>query len=151
MKTASLLIMLGIGLTLHAQVNLFKSESLSPPLFTASPATFTSGDITLSFSLDLQNPNKLFAGPSSGVTDLAPTFRSLVIADVPFAVNTTDNQPSIAGAKKHLPQALLYQAPLEIPLPLKQAASSMMLATTALALILLHLLCCLTSRRLHQQ
>lgn len=45
-----------------------------------SPITST-GDITL--SLDTQSPNYVFAGPSSGGSSAAPTFRALVAADIP--------------------------------------------------------------------
>lgn len=45
-----------------------------------SPITST-GDITL--SLDSQSPNYVFAGPSSGGSSAAPTFRALVAADIP--------------------------------------------------------------------
>ena len=47
---------------------------------TGSPVTST-GDITL--TLDTQSPNYIFAGPSSGGTAAAPTFRALVAADIP--------------------------------------------------------------------
>jgi hypothetical protein len=45
-----------------------------------SPITST-GDITL--SLDTQSPNYVFAGPATGGTSVAPTFRALVAADIP--------------------------------------------------------------------
>ena len=45
-----------------------------------SPITST-GDITL--SLDTQSPNYVFAGPATGGTAAAPTFRALVAADIP--------------------------------------------------------------------
>ncbi len=45
-----------------------------------SPITST-GDITL--SLDTQSPNYVFAGPATGGTSAAPTFRALVAADIP--------------------------------------------------------------------
>lgn len=45
-----------------------------------SPITST-GDITL--TLDTQSPNYIFAGPSTGETSAAPTFRALVAADIP--------------------------------------------------------------------
>ena len=47
---------------------------------TGSPVTST-GDITL--TLDTQSPNYIFAGPSTGGTAAAPTFRALVAADIP--------------------------------------------------------------------
>ena len=45
-----------------------------------SPITST-GDITL--SLDVQSPNYVFAGPATGGTSAAPTFRALVAGDIP--------------------------------------------------------------------
>ena len=45
-----------------------------------SPITST-GDITL--SLDVQSPNYVFAGPATGGTSAAPTFRALVATDIP--------------------------------------------------------------------
>jgi len=47
---------------------------------TNSPITST-GDLTL--TLDTQSPNYVFAGPSTGATAAAPTFRALVAADIP--------------------------------------------------------------------
>lgn len=45
-----------------------------------SPITST-GNLTL--TLDTQSPNYVFAGPSTGATAAAPTFRALVAADIP--------------------------------------------------------------------
>lgn len=50
-----------------------------------SPITST-GDITL--SLDVQSPNYVFAGPASGGSSAAPTFRALVAADIPSLSST---------------------------------------------------------------
>ena len=47
---------------------------------TNSPIT-SSGTIAL--ALATQSPNAIFAGPSSGSTAVAPTFRSMVMADLP--------------------------------------------------------------------
>src|ERR1700677_771490 len=61
-------------------VTSFSSGNLSP-LFTTSVATSTTTP-ALSFTLSTQSANLIFAGPSSG-TAVAPTFRSLVLADLP--------------------------------------------------------------------
>ena len=61
-------------------VTSFSSGSLSP-LFTTSVATPTTTP-ALSFSLNTQNANTVFAGPTSGGA-AAPTFRALVAADLP--------------------------------------------------------------------
>lgn len=47
----------------------------------SSPVT-TSG--TLTATLNVQSPNTILAGPATGITSLAPTFRSLVSADIPL-------------------------------------------------------------------
>jgi len=59
------------------------SVALSLPSFmsvSGSPVTSTG---TLTATLAVQSPNTVFAGPNSGVTSLAPTFRALVAADLP--------------------------------------------------------------------
>ncbi len=56
------------------------------PLFTTSEATVTTTP-ALSFSLNTQNANKVFAGPATGA-DAAPTFRVLVAADIPSLSGT---------------------------------------------------------------
>ena len=61
-------------------VTSFSSGNLSP-LFTTSVATSTTTP-ALSFSLSTQNANTIYAGPGSGSAS-APTFRSLVAADLP--------------------------------------------------------------------
>ena len=61
-------------------VTSFSSGNLSP-LFTTSVATPTTTP-ALSFSLNTQNANTVFAGPTSGGA-AAPTFRALVAADLP--------------------------------------------------------------------
>ena len=50
-----------------------------------SPITST-GSITL--TLDTQSPNYVFAGPASGGSSAAPTFRALVAADIPSLSST---------------------------------------------------------------
>ena len=60
-----------------------KSVGLSlPDLFSVSggPVTTTG---TLSATLATQSPNTIFAGPATGVPSGAPSFRSLVAADIP--------------------------------------------------------------------
>jgi hypothetical protein len=61
-------------------VSSFSSGNLSP-LFTTSVATATTTP-ALSFSLSTQSANLVFAGPTGGGA-AAPTFRSLVAADIP--------------------------------------------------------------------
>jgi hypothetical protein len=41
---------------------------------------------TQTLGLDAQSPNRIFAGPSSGVSAVVPTFRSLVLQDLPNGV-----------------------------------------------------------------
>jgi hypothetical protein len=53
----------------------------APSIFTVSGSPVTTSG-TLSLSLATQAANKVFAGPDTGV-DAAPTFRSLVAADIP--------------------------------------------------------------------
>lgn len=66
-------------------VTSFSAGDLSP-LFTTSEATATTTP-ALSFSLNTQNANKVFAGPTNGA-DAAPTFRVLVAADIPSLSGT---------------------------------------------------------------
>lgn len=61
-------------------VTSFSAGALSP-LFTTSVATSTTTP-ALSFTLSNQSANLVFAGPSTGAA-AAPTFRSLVAADIP--------------------------------------------------------------------
>ena len=61
-------------------VTSFSAGTLSP-LFTTSVATSTTTP-ALSFILNTQSANVVFAGPTSGGA-LAPTFRALVAADIP--------------------------------------------------------------------
>jgi|GEM_PF-2352411 len=53
-----------------------------PSFLTVSPATLTANG-TFTVGTSTQSPNLVFAGPSTGSTAAAPTFRSLVAADVP--------------------------------------------------------------------
>lgn len=61
-------------------VTSFSASALSP-LFTTSTATPTTTP-ALSFSLNTQSANLIFAGPSSGAA-AAPTFRALGLTDLP--------------------------------------------------------------------
>lgn len=77
-------------------VTSFSSGNFSP-LFTTSVATATTTP-ALSFSAVNQNANLVFAGPTSG-SAAAPTFRSLVAADLPdlsgsYIKNGTSQQTS---------------------------------------------------------
>jgi hypothetical protein len=66
-------------------VTSFSSGNLSP-LFTTNVATPTTTP-ALSFTLSTQSANQIFAGPTTG-SAAAPTFRSLVTADLPAGVGT---------------------------------------------------------------
>lgn len=70
-------------------VTTFSSGALSP-IFTTSVANATTTP-ALSFSLSNQNANLVFAGPTTGAA-AAPTFRSLVAADIPALPYLTGNQ-----------------------------------------------------------
>lgn len=61
-------------------VTSFSAGNLSP-LFTSSVATATTTP-ALTFGLSTHNANTIFAGPTTG-SAAAPTFRSLVLADLP--------------------------------------------------------------------
>ena len=79
-------------------VTSFSSGSLSP-LFTTSVATPTTTP-ALSFSLNTQNANTVFAGPVSGGA-ATPTFRALVSTDIPVPGSTGDvlyNNGGVLGA-----------------------------------------------------
>ena len=79
-------------------VTSFSSGNLSP-LFTTSVATPTTTPV-LSFSLNTQNANTVFAGPVSGGA-AAPTFRALVSTDIPVPGSTGDvlyNNGGVLGA-----------------------------------------------------
>jgi hypothetical protein len=53
-----------------------------PSIFTVSGSPVTSTG-TLTGALATQTPNSVFAGPATGSTAIAPTFRALVSADIP--------------------------------------------------------------------
>jgi len=97
MKTILIAILLLFQVILNAQVDQFKSLNLDY-LFTASPSTYATGNVTLQFTPIGQVSKAVFIGPVSG-GDQPPTFRLLETTDIPFAVNTTENQTSIGEAK----------------------------------------------------
>jgi len=76
-------------------VTSFSSGNLSP-LFTTSVATPTTTP-ALSFSLNTQNANTVFAGPTSGGA-ATPTFRSLVAADLPAGTGTVTSVGLATGS-----------------------------------------------------
>jgi hypothetical protein len=79
-------------------VTSFSSGNLSP-LFTTSVATPTTTP-ALSFALNTQAPNVVFAGPVSGGA-ATPTFRALVSTDIPVPGSTGDvlyNNGGVLGA-----------------------------------------------------
>lgn len=70
-----------------------------PSFATATGSPITSSG-TLGFSLDNQNANTVFAGPSTGSPN-TPSFRSLVLADLPNLSETIDDRVAallVAGA-----------------------------------------------------
>lgn len=86
---ADLLIALGSG-----TVTNFTSGNLAP-LFTTNVATSTSTP-ALTYTLTVQNANTVFAGPSAGIAAV-PTFRALVLADLPAIPASTLAQVLVAG------------------------------------------------------
>ena len=76
-------------------VTSFSSGNLSP-LFTTSVATPTTTP-ALSFTLNTQSANLVFAGPTSGVA-ATPTFRSLVAADLPAGTGTVTSVGLATGS-----------------------------------------------------
>lgn len=79
-------------------VTSFSAGNLSP-LFTTSVATATTTP-ALSFTLTNQSANLVYAGPSTGAA-AAPTFRSLVVADLPTGIpnaNLANSSVTINGA-----------------------------------------------------
>lgn len=82
---------------LNAQVSTFNIAGSLSPVYSAT-LNETDPDPILTFTLGTQVTKRLLIGPISG-PDATPTFRELLKSDVPFAVNTTDVQSSIGGAK----------------------------------------------------
>lgn len=80
-------------------VTSFSAGDLSP-LFTTSEATTTTTP-ALTFALNTQSANLVFAGPSTG-SAAAPTFRSLVAADLPTVYYQTlrDNSSDLSQRAK---------------------------------------------------
>jgi len=114
MKTIFILILCLPYLLTKAQPvqTLTLSGDVTPPVYTVT-LTGTADDPILNFLLGTQSPNLIFAGPSSGVTSFKPTFRALVTADAPFAVNKTESQ-SIAGTKTFTSDLSISSANLTI-------------------------------------
>ena len=80
-------------------------QASTPLVSSTSTATTTTLDTTISFAK--QSANTVLAGPSSGTTTVAPTFRALVTNDLPHdteILNTaTDNKvPTSLAVKKSL-------------------------------------------------
>lgn len=88
-------------------VTSFSAGNLSP-LFTSSVATSTTTP-ALTFSLSTQTANTIFAGPTTG-SAAAPTFRTLVAADIPliteskFSFSDVTTANATAGAHGLLPK-----------------------------------------------
>jgi hypothetical protein len=57
----------------------------APAIFSVANSPVTTAD-TIALSLAVQNANKVWAGPATGA-DAAPTFRSLVVNDIPSGVD----------------------------------------------------------------
>lgn len=98
------------------------SVALSVPSFlsvTGSPIT-TSG--TLAVSLADQSPNLVFAGPASGGA-AAPTFRSLVVADVPVLDDTRLANAVILAPADSARNVIQPTGAAVIPFIIKGAAS----------------------------
>lgn len=90
----------------------FSAGNLSP-LFTTSVATPTTTPV-LSFTLNTQTANTIFAGPTTGAA-ATPTFRSLVSADIPTltALYWTLNGNTV-GAEKWIGTIDSYSFPIRI-------------------------------------
>ena len=72
------------------------ADGSSTPIYSISGSPVTSTG-TLTFTLDTQSANTVFAGPNSG-SAAQPTFRSLVSADIPNnAANTTGTSTNITA------------------------------------------------------
>lgn len=96
MKTKILFIALISFNQLNAQVNSLALTGDLLPIYDAT-LSFVSGDYTLDFTIRSSiGANLFFASPDGGSG--AGSFRSLTIADAPFAVNTSTSQ-SVGGTK----------------------------------------------------
>jgi len=72
-----------------------------PGIFSVSGSPVTTSG-TLTASLNTQTANQVFAGPATGVA-AAPTFRSLVAADIPsLATNYIQNQTTVQTANYNI-------------------------------------------------
>jgi len=67
-------------------------------LYTVSGSPVT-GSGTLTMTPNTQAPNTIFAGPATGSTAVAPTFRAMVSADLPssIAANTSGTAANLSG------------------------------------------------------
>lgn len=66
----------------------------------SSTSTAQSASLSTTISFSNQDPNKVLAGPSSGSSAAAPTFRALVAADIPslsWNKITSDKPTTVAG------------------------------------------------------
>lgn len=89
------------------RVNLFDSSTATTipvsSISLAMPTQFSTAGTpgtSMTVTWQSQTPNYLLAGPTSGTTAAAPTFRALVAADVnPVAVDKSTNQTGIGGDK----------------------------------------------------
>lgn len=93
-------------------VTSFSAGNLSP-LFTTSVATPTTTP-ALTFTLNTQTANTVFAGPSTGVAT-TPTFRSLVLADIPSLSSLYWNlNGNTVGSEKFIGTLDAYSFPFRI-------------------------------------
>nr|DAW17374.1 MAG TPA: collagen alpha 1(VIII) chain protein [Caudoviricetes sp.] len=77
-----------------------------PTIFTVSNSPVTTSG-TLTGTLATQNPNIVLAGPSTGSTAAAPTFRSLVTADLPALADATTATAATGYGYRGVPQTAL--------------------------------------------
>lgn len=72
--------------------------------------TVTNGAATGTLGLNTQAPNRILAGPSTGTTNAAPTFRTIVPADLPVATTTTAGGVSVGSGLSVTPAGVLSAA-----------------------------------------
>ena len=72
------------------------ADGSSTPIYTISGSPVT-GSGTLTFTLNTENANTIFAGPTTGAA-AQPTFRGLVSADIPNNAANTSGTAAIATA-----------------------------------------------------
>lgn len=83
-----------------------------PSIFSVSGSPVTSSG-TLTGTLATESPNAFFAGPSSGSTAATPTFRSLVVADVPTLNQSTTGNAATATTATNLSGSTQYSVPYQ--------------------------------------